>query len=135
MCYTNKVDLGAGIIVDTVMTRFARRTGNKLSKYIFQTFGGPYHDVITVFLPTHSKSTMWLQTTLVVAVFLATARAALTDAELSAFQSGGGCGGSVSITEDGDNYVIESNGLPDHLWQCVSDLGDSDWNTTIGINQ
>ena len=72
------------------------------------------------FFHTHSKSTMWLQTTLVVAICLATARAALTDAELSAFQSGGGCGGSVSITEDGDNYVIVSNGLPDHLWQCVS---------------
>jgi len=53
-------------------------------------------------------------------VCLGSVQAELTQEELNAFRNDGGCGGSVSVTEDGDNYIVESNGLPDHYWQCTN---------------
>jgi len=54
------------------------------------------------------------------ALLLGVVRAELTPEELAAFSNDGSCGGTVSVTEDGENYIVQSNGLPDHEWQCVN---------------
>jgi len=53
-------------------------------------------------------------------VLVAATEGALTAEELAKFTNSGVCGGTVSVVESGENYVITSNGLPDHLWTCVN---------------
>jgi len=61
-----------------------------------------------------------LSEAILAAVLLGVVRAELTPEELATFSNDGSCGGTVSVTEDGDNYIIQSNGIPNHEWQCVN---------------
>jgi len=61
-----------------------------------------------------------LSEAILAALLLGVVRAELTPEEIAAFRNDGSCGGTVSVTEDGDNYIIQSNGIPNHEWQCVN---------------
>jgi len=56
----------------------------------------------------------------IIGVYSHSVHGALTDEELASITNSGCCGGTVSVSESGSDYVFSSNALMDHMWEEIN---------------